>query len=263
MLGRASNCAMLVILALTCVSMTCVSWAQHTENSAGVSPVSVAPEIGGRREDARAPQVAWTSTCPAAPVKVAAASPEERELVCQAAAEAIRLLARCQISPQRLMHVEISDVVRNPFGSPIFGRFDAGQEIAFVTRYAQIASLTEQTPYSEISPADFYKSLVVHELVHGVMHQNYRRSPMSRAAWEYPAYAIQLASLPPNAREKFLHMINSRSSKGDLLFNDIILAFDPYFFAARAYEHFTGGSGGCSQVRALLEGEVQFIATLQ
>jgi hypothetical protein len=40
---------------------------------------------------------------------------------------------------------------------------------------------------------------------------------------------------------------------------DAILAFDPFFFAARAYEHFRASADGCAQLQALLAGDAAFI----
>lgn len=200
--------------------------------------------------------------CAEVSVDVAAASLDEQRLVCSAASEALQLLGRCEVSLQRPLHIEMSKLVRNPFGGAIFGRFDIKQEVVFVTQYANIPSLAEGTPYSDFPPADFYRSLIVHEVIHGAMHQNYKRQPTSRAAHEYPAYALQFASLPSNMRDKFLRTINDKSGKSEFLFNDMILAVDPFFFAARAYEHFTASPSGCSKLLALLEGEVDFVITL-
>ena len=200
--------------------------------------------------------------CPEARVDVTAGSPDERSLACSAANVALELLSRCKISPQRPVHVQIVDEVRHPFSGPIFGHFDTKQEKALVTQYANIPSLVKDTPYGEFPQRDFYKSVIVHEVVHGVMHQNLKRPAMSHAAYEYPAYALQIESLPSNVRDKFLETINNRAGRGAILFNDYLLFFDPFFFAARAYEHFKASANGCAYLHGLLEGEVAFIPTL-
>ena len=93
------------------------------------------------------------------------------------------------------------------------------------------------------------------------MHQNLIRRPTSHAAYEYPAYVLQIESLPPGVRDKFLQTINNRFGRSKFVFNDTILLFDPFFFAARAYEHFRDSANGCDHLLALLEGEVPFIQT--
>jgi hypothetical protein len=96
------------------------------------------------------------------------------------------------------------------------------------------------------------------------MHQNLKRPAASHAAYEYPAYALQIESLAPHLRDEFLQSFDQTAIKTvSTLFSDPILFFDPYFFAARAYHHFKASPNGCSHLTALLEGEVDFIAPQQ
>jgi hypothetical protein len=68
-----------------------------------------------------------------------------------------------------------------------------------------------------------------------------------------------LAGVP--VRESFLQAFDQRAIKPDpTLFSDVILFFDPYFFAARAYRHFKAAPNGCAHLSALLERDVAFIA---
>ena len=46
------------------------------------------------------------------------------------------------------------------------------------------------------------------------------------------------------------------------VFNDIVLSFDPLFFAASAYGHFKSAADGCARLHAILMGDAGFIATL-
>ena len=99
----------------------------------------------------------------------------------------------------------------------------------------------------------------MHEVVHGALHQNLKRPATSHAAYEYPAYALQIESLAPPVREKFLRSFDRAAMKSDFLFNDTVLFFDPFFFAARAYHHFKDSTNGCANLTSILEGEVAFI----
>jgi hypothetical protein len=201
--------------------------------------------------------------CPEASVDVTGDSPEERRLACSAASEAIRLLGRCGISLRRPLHVQIMTEVRHPFSGAIFGLFDTKQERVLVTQEANIQSLVKDTPYAQLPQRDFYRSLIVHEVIHGVMHQNLKRPAGSHAAYEYPAYALQIESLSPDVRDRFLQSFDQTAIASKSLFNDTVLFFDPYFFAASAYHHFKASPSGCSHLTALLEGEVSFIAPPQ
>jgi hypothetical protein len=211
---------------------------------------------------AKAVSAATDPRCPAIPVDVIAESPEERTVACSAASTALELLGQCGIAPRRPLHLEISRHVRHPFGKhSIFGFFDDRLETAFVTQEANVESLVADTPYSEFPRRDFYRSLIVHEVVHGVMHQNLKRQPTSHAANEYPAYALQIASLPSDVRSKFLQSIPNNAGPNQYVLNDYVLLFDPFYFAAHAYRHFST-SDGCAPIVALLHGEVAFIPTL-
>ena len=200
--------------------------------------------------------------CPQATVDVTASSVDQRRLACSAAADALVLLARCSITVQKPLQVHIVSEVRHPFSGPIFGLFDPKNEKVLVTQFENIPILVSGTNYEDLPLPDFFRSLIVHEVVHGVMHQNLRRPAASHAAYEYPAYALQIETLPPKIRDKFLQSFDQAAIKGDsTLFSDAVLFFDPYFFAARAYHHFKASANGCAHLTGLLVGEVGFIAT--
>ena len=227
------------------------------------TPVAAVAGRDTGSEAAEPTNLAHLERCPGAPVDVTAASHEERSLACSAADDAVQLLGRCEIPLRRPLRLQILNEVRHPFSrEPIFGFFDTRQERVLVTREALIAPLAEGTPYTELPRRDLYRSLIVHEIVHGIMHQNLKRPATSHAAYEYPAYALQVASLPSDARDKLLSAIPSGARPGELVFNDAILFFDPYFFAVRAYEHFKSAANGCAQLHVLLDGEAPFITLL-
>jgi len=198
--------------------------------------------------------------CPGLLVDVSAGSADEHRLVCSAADTALQLLGRCSITLRRPLQVQIMSPVRHPLGGPVFGLFDIPREQVLVTKETNIPALVEGTPYARLPRSDFYRSLVVHEVVHGIMHQNLERKATTHAAYEYPAYALQIASLPPGVREQFLRSFDQGAVGSDTLFSDAVLAFDPYFFAARAYHHFMSAPNGCAYLKSLLAGEVSFIA---
>jgi hypothetical protein len=173
------------------------------------------------------------------------------------------MLGRCGISLRRPLHVEIRSEVRHPFNGAILGLLDVKQERVLITREANVPALVKDTPVAKLPLQDFYRSLIVHEVVHGVMHQNLKRPLTSHAEAEYPAYALQIESLPPDIRDRFLQSFDQAATKANTrLFNDVVLSVDPFFFAASAYEHFKARDNGCGHLRALVEGEARFIATL-
>lgn len=205
--------------------------------------------------------MARTERCPAILVDVSAGSADERELVCSASEGAIELLGRCGIRLRRPLDVQILNDVRSPsHGAAIFGTFDSTHERALITQEATVSLLVRDTPFAALPLRDFYRSLIVHEVVHGIMHQNLKRPPTTHAAYEYSAYVLQVESLGPQVREWFLRTFEHAKAQAEsALFIDAILFIDPYFFAARAYHHFKSAVDGCAHLHALLEGDVSFI----
>jgi hypothetical protein len=177
--------------------------------------------------------------------------------VCAASATALGLLARCEIAPHRPVRIEVDGEVLHPLRRKIFGMFDIARETVRIANAQAAAALAVDTPYERLPAADFWRSLIVHEVVHAVLHQNLQADLQSHAAYEYPAYALQLESLPANVREDFLASVQKRSDA--FIFNDIVLHFDPYYFAANAYAHFTGSGDGCAHLQAILAGRATFV----
>jgi hypothetical protein len=200
--------------------------------------------------------------CVGLPVHVTAGSLENLRLICAAADDTIRLLGRCGISLHRPLHVEIMNEVQRPSGGAVFGLFDTKQERVLITRESNIPELVKDTPYAGLPQRVFYRSLIVHEVVHGVMHQNLTRKATTLSAYEYPAYALQMESLPADVRDTFLRSFEQSSFDGGALFNDSILMFSPYYFAARAYHHFKSASDPCAHLTSLLADAAPFIASM-
>lgn len=248
---------------LGALSLACLCSAQGVMAQAGPCagqpcPGSVALAPVGQAPAGKMPGQA--ERCPGLPIEVEAGSAEERSLACSAGASALQLLGRCDIAPKRAVRVKIMSEVRHPLRGPIFGMFDLAREQVLITGEANMAALVAETPYASLPLRDFYRSLIVHEVVHGVMHQNLTRKATTHAACEYPAYALQLESLPADVREAFLRSFDQAALTSDAPFTDTVLFFDPYAFAARAYHHFKRSPDACAHLVGLLSGEVAFIA---
>lgn len=211
------------------------------------------------------PQVASTTpgaaqgTCTGALVHVNAPSSSEHEVACSAARRALDFLNRCKIVLQRPLQVRITGDLHHPFGLPVLGFFDVEREEVLIGTREWILPRVSPGVFSALPFADFYASIVVHEIVHGVLHQNAGEYVMSHIAGEYVAYALQIASLPVDVRQLFLDALPARGNPKEFLFSDILLSLDPPLFAARAYDHFKASSDAC-QYASLLQRELDFIA---
>ena len=201
--------------------------------------------------------------CPGSPIEVTGATQREFDLVCDGASKALRQLGACRIATRREIRIELRAGISHPVGRDAIAYYDTVRGIVLVPRFETVAATVAETPYRFLSPSEFYRSMVVHELVHAVLQQNARRAPQSRSEQEYPAYALQIASLSDSARARLLQPYAHLAVKGEFIFNDILLALDPIHFALRAYLHFSESGGGCTRLRSLLSGDADFIAILQ
>jgi hypothetical protein len=52
-----------------------------------------------------------------------------------------------------------------------------------------------------------------------------------------------------------LETIDQAALNSNALFNDSVLFFDPYFFAAHAYHHYKSAPHACAHLTSLLDGE--------
>ena len=220
------------ILALLCLLGTQQGQAQPPSCGGGQVCIIEAPAAAATKPEQssaviKLANLAGLEQCTGVAVDVTASSSEERLLACAAAGEALELLGRCKIYARKRVSVHILSELNHPQGGQTFGVFDPFRQRAVVTRFSNIPALVEATPYASLPHADFYRSLIVHEVVHAVMHQNLIRPMTSRSAHEYPAYALQIESLPLSAREKFLQSVNADTD--GFFFNNIVCCLPTLF----------------------------------
>jgi hypothetical protein len=195
-------------------------------------------------------------------IVVIGGSEADRELVCSGAEQALHALMCCAIAPKTTITIKIQDEVRHPLAGAIFGYYDLEAQYIALTTLASTTALMKGTPYEGIPPIAFLRSLAVHEVVHSVMHQKLRHRVHNPAVYEYPAYALQIASLPVEARTLFLNAFEGERIRKVAPFSDTILSFAPYVFAARAYDHFVTSSDACVLLRQVMSGEIDVAADM-
>lgn len=111
--------------------------------------------------------------CPTTRVEVSGASSVEHHTACAAADTALRLLGRCDLVLKRPLRVAVESEVdhTHPQIGLVFGVFDPVREQIRIARPASIRTLAEGTPFAALPIDDLSESVIVHEIVHGVMHQ--------------------------------------------------------------------------------------------
>ena len=207
-----------------------------------------------------APQVA-EGQCTQAPIHVSAETTDQHAVVCSAIDDAMKRLRRCEIALRRPLRVQITRDLRHPLNHSVLGFFDAPRETVFIAHEEKISALVRGTPFAKVPMRDLFRSIVIHEVTHGLMYQNAMKNVMSASAEEYVAYALQIGSFTPSVRDQFMQSISNKTSTDAFVFNDIMLVLDPFFFAAHAYMHFEASTDSCARLAALIGGEVAFIST--
>jgi hypothetical protein len=199
--------------------------------------------------------------CAEVPVDVAAATDDERRLACSAALAALERFGRCGIALQRPLRIRIGPEIPHAPGREAIGLFDAVNQTLYMREIESTASLIGGTPFGEIPRREFFKSAIVHEIVHAVVHQNTGSREVSAPVHEYLAYALQIESLASGARAQFLQAVGERQGAKEQVFSEVFLGMNPFLFAAYAFEHFEAATDRCARLVALLEGEPDFVAT--
>lgn len=132
------------------------------------------------------------------------------------------------------------------------------------TRAIQITSATsdwlrepDRLMFRRPVDAELHIGLIVHELVHAVVKDNYRGiGEPGHAASEYLAYTVQLATTEAGALGSVLAGYDNRDFASPAEINDICHAVQPHEFGVRAYRHFVR-EGHAYMVETILSGRLQ------
>lgn len=195
--------------------------------------------------------------CPSVPVTVTSSDATLPQRICEAAENTLALVAECGLEQSEAIRIEVLDGI-DPEHPNHAGTFHfAEASIELVTPPYVAKALGADHPFMEIPWSVFYDSLVAHEMAHALVYQT-RGAPLDGTAEsEYIAYAVQLWSIPEDVRSAFIakHPITEPVTLESL--NEVILAFSPAHFAARAWKHFEAPENGCRFIQSLLKGEAR------
>jgi hypothetical protein len=157
--------------------------------------------------------------------------------------------------------------------TPIDITFVERAEIAFGTEHIRVLGLHDRTTRAILIttmtsdwlrqpdrlmfrlPVDeeLHVSLIVHELVHALLKDNYRIAAPGFASDEYLAYAVQLATMEEGTRRRVLAAYEGADFASLDEINDIIHLANPHEFGVRAYRHFAR-DGHAYMVEMILSG---------
>jgi len=217
--------------------------------------------------------VAWLSgaeatagslLCPGTSITIRADNDAAAARICAAAIWTRSFLERCDFQQRRNLTIEVVEELRHPLGVPVIALFDGNSWKIQISTYDVTQSLIlPSSVYHRLAPQDVYDSLVVHEVAHALFRERAAGFQLPVTAHEYVAYAIQIASLPPESRELFLSSFPRQTPGGYAMFNDIYLAISPLGFAANAYRHLFRDANPCETLKRIATGKEEFPLPLE
>jgi hypothetical protein len=112
--------------------------------------------------------------------------------------------------------------------------------------------------FARLDPKAAYHSIIVHEMTHAMVSSLKRGPKLPRAAHEYLASVVQIQSMEPEDRKRFLGETRREVVNDIRHFNEIFYYLRPDEFAALAFEHFGQPENGCAFIQRVLRREVEF-----
>lgn len=198
--------------------------------------------------------------CSGVPVDVKGdGAPGTEAAVCRAASTVVQLLGECGLNLKDRVRVEVVAGRLDHCGLSVFGTFDPEARQVRVSSPEICKGLVKaDSIFSKVPTEAVFESIVVHELAHAIVTARRPDKPISRAAQEYIAYAMQIRSLPEGDRAALLKGPPQEAVTDISVFNDMVLFMNPDAFAVLAYSHFSEPANGCRFVKGLADGAIKF-----
>lgn len=197
--------------------------------------------------------------CDGIPVRIANPRPPEASMICQAASHTVRQLKKCGIEARSPLNIEVVQGTVRSEDLEVYGCFDRSTgsiQLLTLERCAEHLKSDETRP--GLDAADYFQSIVVHEVAHGILSQQDGASELPRIAHEYLAYGLQIDSLAPKSRQGFLKPLQDRGQLRIELPHEILLMMNPPVFGAISYLHFKNSADQCATIKSVLKGDVIF-----
>ena len=196
--------------------------------------------------------------CPNSKVVVALSQPEDCEIACTGAIDAISFL---EINGLRLagpIHIHPMGRIPEGVSADALGYFDSRTVRIHVKNFSAPQEAVQGLGILGLPmDRDLYRSLVVHEVAHLIAIHNFTMESPSRVAQEYIAYVTQLATMPPGLRDRILTIFPGEGFRTSTHINSLIYMISPEKFAVGAYRHFVRAENGAAFFRRLLTGKIQ------
>ena len=193
--------------------------------------------------------------CGRSEVLVEAAESGHAKMVCRAVSQAELAFDQCAL-PAFKSGLKI--VVVSEMEPDCAAYFHAEKEtIVALEPTLMAAGRGDKSPFGFLSEESYFRSVIVHELAHSVAALAPCRDEPCIIAGEYFAYAMQVMSLPPEARVAFADRagLNRPITLQEL--NRLVLYMAPGRFAQKVWTHLMQNDDPCEYLRHILDGTVQ------
>lgn len=160
------------------------------------------------------------------------------DIICGAARKTVDYLAKLQLFPQAVLHIEVVDQPLLVHGFSAYGSYDVGQDLITIMSYGAIQKgRLPARIFGQHFDIDHYRGAVVHEVTHAIIQHQRKAFPVSGAIQEYFAFAVQLSLLPEKKRRSILSKIPVDSwLPGDTI-SEEYMHLQPDYFAVKSYKH--------------------------
>ena len=177
--------------------------------------------------------------------------------VCEGVSDAIRFLEANGVKKKGGFTINIVQKIQTSLPIDILAKYNLKTNQIDILSLERFLKLKKKTLFGLKIDSILYRSFIVHEATHAIVLQNIQSQQSSRAAQEYIAYTVQLATLPIEYQKKILERYQIDGFNNDEEINMVLYCLDPDSFAVMAYKHFLRAENGAAFYTRILNGELQ------
>ena len=196
--------------------------------------------------------------CPNSKVVVALSQPEDCEIACTGAIDAISFLEANGLRLAGPINILPMGRITDEILADAFGYFDSRTERIYVQGFSASQRAVQGLGIFGLPmDRDLYRSIVAHEVAHLIASHNFTMKSPPGMAQEYIAYVTQLATMPPGLRDRILANFPGEGFRTSMEISPVIHMLSPENFAVRVYRHFVRTENGAAYFHRLLTGEIR------
>lgn len=175
---------------------------------------------------------------------------------CEAVKSAGRFFVSLGLSIPEGVSIELMEVQHTSLlAAHETANYDAEKNAIRILTYRAAVKATEanEQGLGRIATRSHWRSYIVHELAHAIIHAGCGLACLSRAIHEYVAAVAQLASLPTEELGELLIPYRNLEPFQHLAeITEIYYAINPHYFAVKSYKHYQQQSDPGTFLRRML-----------